>query len=390
MIKHLFYFILISIITVSLGVLFTGDPGYILIIFKQWQIQTSLVVILLSIITILFLFKFAVELVKILCFLPAKITKAIRSIRFHSQEKQLEKGMEAYFQEQWQDAVLQLQHQPHKEMWPVQLLAAEAAQNEGKLEIRDQFIENALLSSPKTRNSILLFQAKLQFNQKQFEQAQATLNSLPLDFQSQSTPWNLLQLKLDEHFQQDEVGLQRLKAKKSLLQRHPQFEEFYLTFLTNCIKKAIQNQKVEQAYTLYKQAPKNIQLSPVLLLTLAPHLDINQKAQKDIYKQIKKTLKIQIDNRLLQNIVDYPERQDWLSFLEKLTEHHPRHALLFTVIGQLKAKQKLWGSALASLRTSIEIHPTSLAYSEMANIYTQLEQHDDSIIAMQNALELVV
>ena len=159
MIKHLFYFILISIITVSLGVLFTGDPGYILIIFKQWQIQTSLVVILLSIITILFLFRFAVELVKMLCFLPSKISKTIRSIRFHSQEKQLEKGMEAYFQEQWQDAVFQLQHQPHKEMWPVQLLAAEAAQNEGKLEIRDQFIENALLSSPKTKNSILIMRA---------------------------------------------------------------------------------------------------------------------------------------------------------------------------------------------------------------------------------------
>ena len=389
MIKHLIFLTLIAIVTVSLGVYFTGDPGYVLIVFKNWQIQTSLVVILMSLIFAWFLLKFSKELIKLICYLPSKITKRIQAIKRHSKEKQFDKGVQAYFQEQWQDAISQLQNQPSTDMWPVQLLAAEAAQNQGKTSIRDQFIQNALSNSPKAKNSILLFQAKLQFNEQQFEQAQATLNRLPSDFQSQSIPWNILQLKLDEHFHNDEIGLKRLKAKKSLLQHHPQFEELYINFVNHCMKKAIQHQNIDEAYVIYEQAPKELQLSPMLLLTIAPHLEANPKAQKHVFKKIKKTLQNKLDNHLLQTIVDLPGYNEWLNFLDKLAELHPNHALLFTVIGTLKAKHKLWGSALASLRTSIEIHPTSLAYSEMANIYTQIEQNDEAILAMQKALDLV-
>jgi HemY protein len=382
MLKHLLTFLLIIILSISLGVWFKTDPGYVLIIFHHWQIQTSLVVTLLMLAFGLLIAKFSLKILQACFHIPGLIKNSFLGLIQRRHEKQVHQGLEAFFQDKWQDTIKKIQPLQDKSSWNIDLLAAKAAQNQGSIGLRDQFIHSALNQSPQSKDSILLYQAKLQIAEQQFEQAQATLNSISQHFQKQSTQWLALQLQLDFHFKHYEEGLRRLKPL------HETQQEQYQRFLSALLSEKIQASEIEAATHVFEKSPKSMQQAPKILAIVAPHFAAFPKTQRKVFKNIKKCLQEKLDGDLLKILPKLSHQNHWIDLLNQLSQQNPGHAELLCTMGVMKAKQKLWGSAMIDLQQSIELKPTTLAYSALAQVYLDLDQSSNALQSMQKALEV--
>lgn len=382
MLKHLLTFILLIIISISLGVWFKTDPGYVLIIFHHWQVETSLVVLLILSAFTLLVTKFGLQLFQSLYQIPSSIKKLYKNWKQRRQEKNVHQGLEAFFQGKWQDTIKKIQPLQDKSAWNVDLLAAQAAQNQGSTNLRDQFIHSAMQQSPQAKDSILLYQAKLQIAEQQFEQAQAALNSVSKDTQKHSAQWLNLQLQLDLQFKNFETGLQRLKH------HHDTHSDKYLVLMSALLNDKIQHSQIEAALKIYENAPKNMQQESQILAQVAPYCLAYPKIQKKIFKYLKKNLQEKLSNELLDILPKLSHQNHWIDLLNKLSHQHPADSELLCTMGMMKAKQKLWGSAMIDLQQSIEIKPTSKAYGALAEVYLDLDQTSNALQSMQKALEL--
>jgi len=383
MIKHLFIIIVTILSTVSVGVWLTGDPGYILIVFHQWQIQTTLVVTLVFILALSLILRFGIQIIQTILGFPNLCIRGWGKWQQLRQQKNMTRGLEAYFQGQWQDSLSQLTHTKHNP-WSVDLLAAQAAQQQGEMTTRDQFLTTALTNAPQAKESILLFQAKLQIAQKQYEQAQATLNQLP----KHAPQYLWLQLELYQQFRSDEQALKLMKDKRSELQSDPQYYGFYQLFLKNAISMHLKQNAMDKAIEAYKNAPKAVQLDPTILSLLTPALNHFPKEQKKLAKQIKKQLNEQLPEPLLLILNQLSGQNEWIEILEKQSKIHPRNHILFYMLGKMKVQQKIWGSAIVDFHHSIELQPTHEAYTELAKLYLELQQTSNALVIMEKALEL--
>lgn len=388
MTKHLFLFFIIIFIAMTAGTWLIHDPGYILIIFHHWQIETSIVFFLIALVLTGLVLTFGFKILHTIISIPSFIHGAWQYLRQLRLQKQEHRGLQAYFAEQWPLALKQLKptHQMHS--WTIDLLAANAAQQQGQLKERDRLISQALIQEPKAKESIILFQAKLQIEKKQYEQAQASLEQIPLQSRYHSPLWLILQTTLDIHFKQFKKGLERLINYRKLLEPQSQYLDLYRICLLAEIQLALTEHKVIFAFELYKSAPLILQLHPELLKLLMPHLDTHPKLLKSVYKYLKKHLKFSISNELLFAISDFPNPNLWLDLLESFSPKVSQQAAYYYALGKLHARQKIWGVALSELQQSIALEESIPAYTELAQIYLELQQTSHALQAMQKALEL--
>lgn len=381
--KQLMIIGLIVVLTAFLGIGLTKDPGYILIIFHHWQVETSLILagflLMAFVLGMMLLVKGLHQCLDI----PFTLYKKFRSWRQYRAEQGLNKGLQAFYQGQWKLALKKLRPENIKTTWTTDLIAAEAAQKDGALQQRDQFIHHALDIQPSAQESILLFQAKLQIEQQQFEQAQATLKKIGQEFPQPTYQWLKLQLDIHAHFQEYEAGLRLLECQSKLFKNETEYLKLFRMFLIPVLKQAIENQNDETALNSFKIAPKVLQNEPDILEMMVPHF-IDQRFIRQL---IEKQLTAETNSDILAVIAKIPPSTDWLKKLEKVREQQPDNAMLYFVFGKIEAGLKLWGSAIKDLQKSISLQPSYQAYTLLAQVYMDLDQQSNALAAMQKALQ---
>jgi HemY protein len=208
-------------------------------------------------------------------------------LRYPKQQR-LNQGLEAYFQEQWPLALKHLKTKANPHAWTIDLLAASAAQHQGDLQERDMLIYEALSEKPSAKESIILFQAKLQIEKRQFEQAQASLEQIPLQSRFYSNLWQILQTHLDLHFGQYRKALERLMTYKKTLQSHHQYYDLYRQCLTHELNHALNHNQVIYAFELYKSSPLQLKINADIVKLVLTHLENQPKLFKHVYHYLKK------------------------------------------------------------------------------------------------------
>jgi HemY protein len=376
MIKHLFYLLFVILITVGLATALQHDPGYILIAFHQWQIQTTLVIFILSLTLLLGAFFSLLTMFWSGLKLPKKMYQYYQNWQIHHQEEQIHQALEAFFQEDWSmvDKKLRSTQLP----WYLNLLAAEAAQKQNSLQKRDTFIKLALDEGQSPQISILLFQTHLLIQSKQFEQAEAILNRIPPKIAKKNPFWYKLRFILNFHFKHYAAIIESLNQNQKLLKKMPWYFEFYQKALLKLIHPSMTEAEVVK---LFKNSPKIIQENLSVMKKLSPWLT-NQKVFNHMIEDL--ILEDPLSTELLQLLEELEPKESWIHQLEK--QHHldPQNLNILCCLGKLKAKQKLWGQALAYLKAS----KTKEAYLELAKIYLKLEQTANASEAMQAALRI--
>lgn len=157
-----------------------NDPGYVLIGFGHWSLETSLTVFTVGLVLGFFALYSFFRLLGVLMRLPGKMSKRRRNIKFNRSQDALINGLFDIADGNWESAEKILIKHAASSGTPLlhYLIAARAAQSRGALDKRDEYLKNAIEQSSSDNLTVGLTQAELYLSEQQFEQALETLVKL--------------------------------------------------------------------------------------------------------------------------------------------------------------------------------------------------------------------
>lgn len=339
--KRLIIFFIVLLIAVCIGLFMHADPGYVLIAYKSWSLETTLWVLLLAIL-ILYL---------ILHLLAAglrgtrSISRLMRlwSAQKHSKKsrKQTNVGLVSWLEGKWSQAEKQLTKAAKHSETPLinYLIAARMAQRQGKYDKRDTYLRKAHKSTAGVEVAVGLTQAQLQLEAKQLEQALATLMHI-----KQLVPKHVYVMKL---LQQVYVKLHDWKNLQKLLPLLRKHNVFSVEKLAQ-IEQQTYLELLATTSDIWAQIPTKLQNNPNLLAAytteLIKHKDQHPLAEKLLSNALKKSW----DNDLITNyglITDSNNPTKQLKIAELWLKTHAKDPALLLCLGRLCKYQRLWGKA---------------------------------------------
>jgi len=137
------------------------DPGYVLIGFGRWSLETSLVVFAIAQIISFFILYVFFRLVGVLLRLPTKLKAKGKNIKFNRSQEALISGLVDSAEGNWEKAEKILIKHASNSGAPLlhYLTAARAAQSRGAIEKRDEYLRKATEQSGDADIAVGLTQA---------------------------------------------------------------------------------------------------------------------------------------------------------------------------------------------------------------------------------------
>jgi HemY protein len=157
-----------------------NDPGYVLIGFGHWSLETSFVVFAVAQVITFFILYIFFRLLGFLLRLPAQLKSKGKNIKFNRSQEALISGLVDSAEGNWEQAEKILIKHASNSGAPLlhYLTAARAAQSRGAIEKRDEYLRIASEKSGEADLSVGLTQAELHLSSNQFDLALETLTKL--------------------------------------------------------------------------------------------------------------------------------------------------------------------------------------------------------------------
>jgi HemY protein len=366
---------------VGLGLLTGNDSGYIVMTIAGWTVHTSVTFIIFLLFISFFALYFTIRTLVQIWSMPHEIEKWKRHRSNRRAEKYLTQGMINMVEGNWKCAEQSFRKAAPYSKAPFLnfLCAARAAQQQGNLERRDNYLRLAYESNPDANLAVGITQAELQLNQQQTEQALATLKHLHSKQPRQSqvkilllntyvnlNDWDaVLELITDLEkgglFSQEQIMAKRLEAYAGLLREAGNYA--VLESLEK-VWRAIPNKLKKQLYLIEVYVMERLRFADT----------------KDCEPLLKQALKHQWDEVIvrLYGLVEGNDSVKQLAYIESFLSSHARDPVLLLTLGRLCIRNSLWGKAKKYLEDSIEAKPNPEACQELAAL---LEKEGDQAAA---------
>ncbi len=348
------------------------DPGYVLLTRGHWSAELSLTVFLFLLFGAVLLLYWLIRFFGSVVRSPKRFGSWRQRRGSNRRLQKAAKGLTELVEGNWVKAEQVLKNTTEDGPIPVlgYLAAAYAAQQQGRLENRDQYLAKAGEADLAGSLAVGLTRARLQMNAQQWQEALATLQSLKgqqprhprvlqylLEVYQALGDWRLLletlatAIKLKVLPQQDLQAL-KLQACESLL--------------------ASVSVDRESLVALWNTFDKSCQQQPVLLALYAERM-LQVDAGDLVSPMLQKTLKRKMDDKLLEVYARFKgDAIQQIGFLEGLLTNHPRNPMLLQATAQLCLRDKLWGKARGYLESAIAEGADHSAYLKLGDLYAQL------------------
>ena len=390
--KLILLLILALVIASGLAYQVHQDPGYALLTYGQFSIETSLAV--LSFLTLLSFFGFYFILRTILRVksTPKTIGKWNEKRKLTRSKKEINKGLIDSAEGNWQRSEKLLVKHAAQSDTPLlnYLSAAHAAQSQSAYDRRDDYLLKAGEALPDQIHAIHLTRAKLQLTAGQFEQALATLLQLKTATPSHPVVLTLL-MKTHQQLNEWEALYNLLPAIKNN-RKIPQ-EEWQAIEKNTLVQlfKSPNNAHQKDLNTVWKSLDRKQKLNPDYLIPYVSQL-IHKGESKVAEELLIKGLNAQVTEALLNLYVQLniaPDKK--LQQLDKCLRKQAASPELLNTLAQLCLEQEQWEKAKTYLDNSIALQPTSLAYLLLGQTYEQFGESTDTANACyKTGLELSV
>ena len=352
------------------------DPGYLVIHFAGYTLETGFVLgVLLLAIVIIVLY--------LVVYLLSRILGMRRSLKKRQDRKvgeKLQKGMLDYIEGRYKQAQQKLQKAANNSRYPEVslLLAARSAHRLANENDVATLLERAEAAARQDSNAVALTQYELYRDQHDWERALATLNQL-----SERAPeLPMLRVYKAEVFcvLQDWAALEPLldeiKRRKSLpAERFDRLErQTYLGLLSNAVdavarNPANQEEARERLGQLWNRVPKHLRNEDAIkadycqdLIDLGQHQEAESVIKKSLAKRYNSALvalygKVHSDQVAKQ----LTTAQGWL-------QKQGESSVLRVTLGQLCLANELWGQAKEHFEVAIELDGDNQARLELAKL----------------------
>lgn len=388
-IKILSLILLALLAAIVIGVFAEDYPGHMVLRLPGWRIETSLsffiVVLLITVVVVVLVLRFLAGLWR----LPGRLVRWRAERQHRRGEGYMRRGLLALIEGDWKRAEKLLEKGAGNSRAPLinYLAAARAAQEQGELERRDNYLRLAHQHSPNADIIIGIAQAELQMNQQQTEQALATLKHL---YDRKPDQAHIQQMLVQTYSQVGdwESVLQLLpQLAKSKLMSPGERREMELKAYIGLIERAGERRHRESLDAIWRDTPRKLRDEPRLVAAYVNeclrvgHTEGCEPLLKQALKKEWSAPLMELYGRIESSA---PDKQ--LEFAEKFLDSHPRNATLLLAAGRLSLRCGLWGKAREYLKQSIDAQPMAETYRELADLLRQQGEHSEASRYYQQGL----
>lgn len=383
-----FVFVLLGILV---SLVFRDHPGYLLISFRGWQIETSLLFALAVVVVGLWVLVMLWRILAAIVFAPRTVRSFFGRRRRHQAHRALASGLEHMAEARWSLAESDLQANAADSDAPGlnHLLAARAAQRQHHLAARDRYLARAAASDSVSELAVLLTQAELQMAAGQRAEAGVTLARL-CEIEPRH-PW-VLRLLAEHAMVGGDHG--RIHELLPELQRHAALEpERIETMAVAAHCHALsQASNIGGLTGTWRQVPRELRRQPDLVAHYV-HCLRALGAEDEAANVIRNALKKQWSGQLalLFGELECSDRKAQLVTVEEWINRYGRERELLLVAGRMCLRSRLWGRARSYFEASqADDRPRPDALLELGHLFESIEQPDEARAAYRQGLELSV
>ncbi|HSJ48881.1 MAG TPA: heme biosynthesis HemY N-terminal domain-containing protein [Gammaproteobacteria bacterium] len=387
--RYLVYAMIALLVAVGVALLTLPDPGYVLIGYGDWSLETTLLVLLLVLAGLYLAVRFLAGLRR----LPGRFLHWRRLRRERRARAALNRGLIELAEGQWATAEKRLvRHAATSDNALITYLAAaRAAQQQGAHDRRDHYLRLAHGSMPEADVAVGLSQAELQMAHGQLEQALATLRHL-----RQIAPRHAYVLKMLMKLYQRLQDWQSLRDLLPELRRRKVVGEEELKRLNLEIHRALlegaaRRGDLEALREAWGWLPRTLAQDESLLVIQATQLQ-----RHGLVDEAQELLRSAIRRHWSQRLVylfgqleggDVGRRLDEA---EAWLRDHDKDPVLLLTLGRLCLANRLWGKARAYLEASAQLAPTVETCQVLGTLLEQLGEADKAMACYRQGMGLAV
>lgn len=395
--KNVFYFLASLCVAVAIAFIIQQylakyeDPGYVLIGFGHWSLETSVVVFAIGQAIIFFIFYVLFRLIGICLRLPRKIQNRRKNIKFNRSQEALISGLIDLAEGHWGKAEKILIKHVSNSGTPLlhYLTAAKAAQSRGAIEKRDEYLRQATEKAGESDLAVGLTQAELYLSSNQFDQALEILIRLQSIDSSHASVLKML------HQVYESVGdwealhqlIPSLQHNKVLIEAQVKLLE--IETLSHLLRESATKGNTNEIKAMWQSIPEHIQslheiatIYYAAMIEAGSGLDIEAEIVKDILKNWDETLLVLYAN------IETGNDKNRLQTAEQWLYVHSGNAVLLRILGKLCTKCFQFEKAEQYLTKSLAIDPEVTTYQMLGDVLIKKGDKDKASENYRKGLEL--
>ncbi len=369
--RVLIYIVIVLCLAVWLGVKIEADPGYVLVSYSEWTLETTLWFALFTI-TVIFLLLFLIfRILRGISRTGYNISRWSKYRKRYKARKATNLGFRMLAEGQWGKAEKQLIKRVKDSEIPFinYLVAARAAQAQGDYKRRDEYFRRANMLKDSSKIAVTLNQARLQLKAKQYEEAAATLSHLHTVIPNHIYVMRLLKEAYESLNDWDQLWLLLPSLKKRAVFKSTELQELEFIVAENRIRNLVAVKNWKKLDEIFKNLPSNLRSNSGLVAIYVEALMLQERPSEAL-GLISEILKKSWDKKLViyfgLMVADDPVKQ--LSLAEGWLKSHGKHASLLLTLGRICKRAKLWGKAREYLDACIRHKGNKYAYFELAQL----------------------
>lgn len=369
------------LLAAALAPVFKSDPGLVLINFRDWTIETSLLVLFGALLLLWVAVHYLVKLWR----LPAETARRVREQRALAQ---LEKGLLALTEGDWRTAERALEKSTSTQGRTTAryLAAAQAADGQSAAERREYYLEQADSGGGRKKFLVELTRARMLLDGGARAEALPILKDLHERRKRHPQVLELLARCHRELGHWDELQALLPALRRAGVLNDDQQEDLQVQIAVHRLRSCEDAEALEAGW---KQLPRPMKKEPAVVEIFAEQAGRLERA--DLAEPVlRASLKSAWNPALVLRYGDpgAGNASQRLKQCEKWLKSHPDDASLHLALGRLCAGEEIWGKAREHLIRSLELEPSSGGYDALGQL---LERQGDLELAMacfRNALRL--
>jgi len=391
-VKALLVALLALAASVGLALFLREDVGYVMISYSHWTIEVSLALFIVLDFALFAALYLALRSFFGVRSVPRRLHNWKNNRLMSKAQVAMTQGYIELAEGNWKQAEKHLLSHVHESKTPLvnYLAAARAAQQQGAIERRDEYIQQAHQIMPTADLAIGLTHAELQLANNQTEEALATLEQLRKErpkhphllkllakLYETIENWGDLQQILPELKKQKLVAPEKLSQLETKVHAGIMFklgqegEVSRLTGYWRTLPGALRsNTNLMEAYAHALLETHDIETAAIVFAALLPKAWNSELVL--FYGNLKTS----------DNAKQLTTAEGWL------TTHQTDADLLLTV-ARLSMRNKLWGKARSYLESSINLRPHPDAYNELGKLLEQMEETDMAMSCYRSGLAMI-
>lgn len=372
--KKIILYFLIVLGSIWIGSKIYQHPGYIMVMYQHWLVESTVWFLALIILLFFLLFHFLLNLIKQTRFLPSRLNRWLNKRKLQKSIERMNKGYSELIIGRWKKAEKFFTKASQKKPLAFMnyLLAAHAAEGYSDYKKRDRYLLQAQALNEKNNFAVDVLRVQFLLNNGKPEEAITLLTRLceknpkePYLLRLQTEAY----LALGEYFHLQTILLQVKKSKIFPDETFAQIEkETYLH-----IFKDQYFSDFSEVQAIWNKMPSYLRHDPDVLIEYAKHLHRWNRSD-EAEELIRKELKRHYSNEVMEYYVTikskYPAKQ--IALGTKWLKDKTNDPTKLTIMGMLCLRNRLWGQARDYLEASQKINPIAENYLVLGYIYEKL------------------